>query len=139
MSLDFKYLSEALKLVRDENGRGFYTELEKLSGVTNIGRYARGEKNPSFDTWLLLHNAMPDQLPAPCYEKGKEPLSMKSTGDHNRLVQTSTYVENTPEVKNEYSPELLQLIALLDEYGTKAEIKQLLRNWDKRRRDIEKM
>lgn len=135
MSLDHRYLNETLRKLRDENGRGFYTDLAKDSGVANIGRYARGEKDATFETWLRLHNARPDDIPAPCYQKGQLPAGMVSTGDNNRLVQTSTYVENAPN----YSDELLELMKVLDQYANKVEIKALLRKWKAAAREVEKM
>jgi hypothetical protein len=50
---------------------------------------------------------------------------MVSTGDNNRLVQTSTYVEGIPN----FSDELLELIKIMDQYETKAEIRKLLNKY----------
>lgn len=133
MSLDHDYLTNILRTLRDEQGRGFYTELQSLSNVANIGRYARGEKQASFETWLKLHNAMPNDVPAPCYKEDSLPAGMVSTGDNNRLVQTSNYVEGTYN----YSDDLIELMKILDQYAPKVEIKKLLRQYRKLKHDAE--
>ena len=132
-ALDLQVLQHALLKKRDEYGeRGFYKELENLSGVTNVGRIARGLQKCTIDTWMKLCEADPD-LPPPCLKKDIA-SGMYSEGDHNRLVQTSTYVEKGYN----FSDEALELIKLIDEYESKAGIKKLLRKYRKVREDHKK-
>lgn len=133
--LDYDCLIDSLRRLSDERGRGFYSELQELSGVVNIGRYVTGQKRPNFRTWYKLHVAMPDDIPPPMYRAEAMTPAMQSTGNNNRLVQATHYVEGVQQ----YSEDLTELMKLLDEYETKRNIKKLLRQYRKVKIEAEKL
>lgn len=129
--LDHALLSKTLTDLRDEFGRGFYSDLEKRSGVTNIGRYARGDMSASLDTWFKLYRAMPERIPEPCIKNE----GIQSTGDGNRIIQTSTYFENSGNMRED----VLELAKILNEYASPREVSKLFKQWKGVVRDSEKL
>jgi hypothetical protein len=68
-----------LKITRDISFR----EIERQSGVHNVSRIVSGEiKNPTAESWQLLHEAFPADVPEPHYKMGGK-VFKNITADNN--------------------------------------------------------
>lgn len=80
-----------LKITRDISFR----EIERQSGVHNVSRIVSGDiKNPTAESWQLLHDAFPNDIPEPHYIKGGKVFKNVVTGNGNISAAGGSQVAN---------------------------------------------
>ena len=70
MGLKTEILIQSVKKLTDRLGHGSKAEIGRATGLSPvaIGKISRGEVNPGLNTWELLHEAYPNDIPPPQYE-----------------------------------------------------------------------
>lgn len=106
-----KYISN-LKISRDISIR----EIERQSGVYNVSRILSGEiKNPTAESWQLLHEAFPADIPEPHYVKGGKVFKNVSLAEG--AIAANGSVKHAITNGMHLSPEEQSLINALREFG----------------------
>ena len=120
MGLDAKILSDALmnmyvNLESDGEERGLWSRITKASGVYNISRLARGEiKNPTYESWLKLHNAYPSEIPPPTFTPDSKVVIQEAVGKQKNQVVNFREIEKQKLINEFLDPEkALELCELL--------------------------
>jgi len=76
-------LIKALRDISEVQGIS-YREMERVSGVHNISRIVSGEiKHPTAESWQMLHQAYPKDIPEPSYIGGDRIYRNVITGSNN--------------------------------------------------------
>jgi len=83
-ALDHKILQKAMwTFYHAQGGRGAWTELGQLSGLhpSGLARIAKGLQNATYETWITLHRAVPDRIPAPTATDPETPKPLEHVAD----------------------------------------------------------
>lgn len=118
MTLNLELLQKAVRDLNDKQGIT-YSEITAASGVHNVGRIKSGEIEPKINTWLKLHQAYPDTVPAPEYIKNGEiyASAITQSGGGNQAGRV-VMVTNSPLMTVEQE----MLIKLLNEKDSDGKI-----------------
>ena len=101
-----------LKITKDISFR----EIERQSGVYNVSRIVSGDiKNPTAESWQLLHDAFPNDIPEPHYIKGGKVFKNVTVG--NSSIANSGTIKSASIGGVFLSPHEQTLISALRELG----------------------
>ena len=72
MRLYKKVFSEALQAIHNRDGRGTWAQIGRAAGVNpfTVAKNARGEVEPTLETWSKIHEAFPEDVPPPQFDDG---------------------------------------------------------------------
>ena len=135
MKLNHKLLAEKLNKLYQAEGRGFWSELQRESGTSNLHRIADGSyQGVSHETWLKLHLARPDEIPPPTATNG----TFTVIGDGNNTGNTNSPYTGGGASSCNLPPALQELCGILAKYVAPIEIDRLLNKYRKVRDEFEK-